>query len=1385
MGYSLGVDCGHLFLKMVVLDSANRVCAQLYLNHQGDATGKFKEALAGILRNYPVERLGITGGLVSSVNGFLSEYTVDQVRAQMSWVKEKFGAVNNIFDLGGASVSLIELDEQGGFKNFISNSLCAAGTGSFLDEQATRLEINYQDLCEFKEITAPPPIAARCSVFAKSDLIHYQQEGYNREELWAGLCRGLCRTILRTLLKGRSLEGATVALGGMTQNPEVLRWLKSMVKAQILTSKDAHLAGALGSAMLAQPVEPGKLDFKEINFSVGFAKQERRPKLELKRSSYPDFKVQEEYLDQLGNEVRLSFLPEANQIKGFLGIDIGSTSTKLALIDEPGRVVVDIYRKTLGEPISATQKLFQALNSLFLRHNKKLEILGCATTGSGRKLVGAVVGADLVVNEITCHYRGAKHWQDGVETIFEIGGQDSKYIYLEDGKLRQANLNYACAAGTGSFVEELARKLGFPVSEVGKAVLGTEPPYTSDRCTVFMEQDAERLLTQGFSRAEVMSAVLYSVAQNYLSKVVGNRPRSRDKIFFQGATARNPGLVAAFENILNQEIVVSPYCHILGALGAGLLAQEKYQATKAPTRFRGMDLAEREINLRKENCTLCENQCLITYAEIEGAEQAPSFGYLCGRDPESNKKRHLKEYELFAQRARRFKRAGEVKTAEPQKARIGVPSALLNWSLLPLWRRFFNELGFEVITTPTTTSEIKQKGSEISAGEFCFPVVSAHGHFACLVDESLDFVFLPYYISALPNPHTTNSFYCPYMQALPSVLCSAIRINRMDDSRVFSPLVDFRWPEEAQIRELYSKLKTPLGVSKAQVKDAWRAGLKTLREFEQENERIGRQALEALEKEDRIGIVIIGRPYNVFDPGLNLELAEKIAELGFYVIPIDYLPYKPELLGEEFRNIYWFYGQKVLCALKQIRENPRLYPIYFSNFNCGPDSFLIQYAEQVMGEKPILVLEFDEHGADAGYLTRVEAFLDLVQNLQKFTSAPSIYLPKTETEELKKRKLYVPPMHPVAPRLGASVLRSFGWNAEVLPQETEESLELGRSVSRGSECLPTASTIGALLKTLKERDEDPKKCAFFMATACGPCRFGQYTLLHRLILNRKGYQDLLILAPSAVNSYQGLDEPIRRKLWEIFVLGDIIFKIGCKLRPYELNPGETNQVIESSLKQLEETIEKRGNLEKEFIKVMERFKNIPIKKTNKPLVAVVGEIYVRANLFDNDRIIEWIEKFGGEAWLAPLSEWFFYTAYLQRYRSKQEFINFWAKGQSILKNRFMNGIEKKYSRIAHPILFDREEPLIDDIVSAGEKYIPINFEGEAILTIGRAIKFIDQGAKLVVNCAPFGCMPGTISNAIFQELSQSYQLPFISIFYDGKPGLNQRLRTLIENLEPN
>ncbi len=1378
-GRRLGIDIGALFLKAVRLDDRDNPSETYYGQHHGDPARTLEEALSQ-LHASAEDSIGITGSAAGLLADTLGVELLDITRCQIAAVLQRVPQARNIIDVGGASVTLVQLDESGKFQGYSTNSLCAAGTGSFLDEQSGRMDVSYADQKEFEHTDQPPSIAARCAVFAKTDLIHRQQEGFSKAEMWSGLCKGMTRTLFATLLNGKPLQAATAVIGGVAQNEEVLRWMHAAYPKLIQVPPLPHLSAAIGAALLAEP--PSHPVSRPIPVQQVHLEETGNYDwpLSLEKSNYPSFDAQEFYVDADDNEIRVLDWPANGKVRGWLGIDIGSTSTKLALVDEQDRIILDIYRKTGGNPIEATKLLFRAMLGLAERKGAVYEILGVGTTGSGRKMVGKVIGADAIVNEISAHVTGAARVDPTIDTIFEIGGQDSKYMHVVDGHIRDANMNYVCAAGTGSFVEEQAKKLGYSVDKIGPAVLGIMPPRTSDRCTVFMEQDVAKLVRSGVSPEEAMAGVMVSIVKNYLNKVVGNRHRSRRKIFFQGATARNQGLVAAFEHLMECEIVVSPYCHVMGSYGVALLTRAAMaEQAISESSFAGLDLDRRAISIRKETCKLCQNQCSISFADIEGFQDSPSWGYMCGRDPDEDKVRVNPHDKPFRVRTRLWREGGKGVPVADNAPVVGIPQSLTTYTYLPLWRRFFNRLGYKILLSGYTDAKTRALASKLAGAEFCFPAKIAIGHAASLATkEGVDFIFVPHMVSEVKNQQSTASKFCPYVQAAPAYIRSALDLNGQDSSRVLSPVVDMRLAENRMIELLARNLTGPLGRTKKEIQAAFLDALGCQRDFEESCRQEGRKVVAAAKVKGEKLVVLAGRPYNNNDSGINLGLPQKLAEQGRTVLPLEFLDLDLYLLGERYRNTFWNYGQKILAALKKVALDDSLDVVYLTNFNCGPDSFLLTYAEEILGDKPFLALELDEHGADAGYMTRIEAFFDVLRRPRSKPSSQQQFRP--EPTDLKDRTIWIPPMHPFGTPLVAAAFRGHGFRSQPLPPENKESFEIGRSLTRGSECLPTSLTIGTFLKTIRSQ-EHPGRHAFFMPTAEGPCRFGQYCTLHRQILDRQGLDDVAILSPSSYNSYQGLDEPVRRSIWKAFVAADVLYKAACKVRPYEVQPGQTDRVVARQQTMLESVLERGGDLYSAVATAVKRVSAVETGGSPRPLVGVVGEIYVRCNEFANENVVRSIERFGGEAWLAPMSEWILYTAVTQSISFRDRSRNFLKKWISDLKNLYVFHVERKMYEVAGPFLKDRHEPDIHQVVDAGSRILPIQFEGEALITVGRTVKFADQGAAMVVNCAPFGCMPGTLTTALFRKLAPELGIPVVGMFYDGAGNQNERLKIFLNN----
>ena len=1366
---NIGIDIGSLFIKGVRIDKKGKILDQVSVLHKGSIEEKTFEAIEKLAgsTHHDLLRVTITGKAGESLLDELHVQGLDPVQSEVLGVKKLYGPVTNIFHLGGSSTMLIYLDRKGELIDFSTNTGCAAGTGSFLDEQSVRMKLDYDALDQLDVVDEPPSIATRCAVFAKTDLIHRQQEGFDQAELWSGLCKGMTETVLQTLLKGHKLSGVTAITGGVAKHKGILKFLRQKLGEGLKVSEYAQFTAALGAALSDEGMVLSALMRARADDQARSKTEKtivRSKKLVLKKTKYPDFSVPLDYTTEDDTEVRFHLMPKkGDKFNVYMGIDVGSTSTKAVLTTLDNLALMDVYRKTAGEPINATKLLFKALTAAEAKYGITIDVKGVGTTGSGRKIVGSVVGADLIVNEITAHVKGATTVDPEVETIFEIGGQDSKYMRVKNGQIADANMNYVCAAGTGSFVEELGRKLGFSVFEIGDSVMGVEPPVTSDRCTVFMEQDAINLLNEGHSRDEVIAAILYSVIANYRAKVVGNRPISKDKVMFQGATARNKGLVAAIENILDVEVVVSPYCHVMGAYGAALLARTEVETT-GKSSFRGMDLASRKIKIYNENCTLCTNQCVITYAEVDGIEGRSGFGFMCGRDDSDTGMKRVDEFGPI-----RFRRAQLGMRSSPRsKSRIGIgiPKTLTTWTYAPLFRALFTELGMDVIFSKETNQEIASLGDENVASDFCFPVKVAHGHVAWLSEKKgVDAIFVPALIEEKRNNSSSRTRFCPYVESLPSIIKKQFE-DKAFMPPIVSPLMDFNATPDEIGRQMRIALAPVADVDE---KAAARAWVKAVAEYKGVDKTLVKRGMELVKEVEKSGekaIVIIGRPYNTLDNTVSQGIPFKLAEKGFKVIHMDMLPFDPADLGKEFNNMYWYYGQKILSAAKFVAKHPNLYAIYLSSFNCGPDSFVQGFVEEIMGEKQMLILELDEHGSDGGYQTRMEAFLDVLKAQPVPTGVSMVTSADSTPDQMKGRILWIPPMHILGSRFFAAAFNGHGIESRAMPETDDEAHSIGKMATRGSECTPMALTLGSFVKSMKDSGESTDRHALFMPTATGPCRFGSYALAQHIALDRMGYKGVPIISPSSENSYNGIPTAARTAIWDATLAADFLLKMVLKTRPYEVHKGQSNILMEKWAQAIERALESAKSPLPVLIEAAKDFNLVPVTGERKPLIGVVGEIYVRNEAYANARVLDSIEQYGGEAWLSPMGEWILYTVWSERNLPRIHRTNIFSRIVGEFSNLFIERKEKEYHHALAPYLKGRMEPPVNEVLDEGLKYIPKEFEGESVLTIGRAIRFMEDGANMVINASPFGCMHGHISGSIFEKLIRKYDRPIVTMFYD-------------------
>jgi predicted CoA-substrate-specific enzyme activase len=1068
----------------------------------------------------------------------------------------------------------------------------------------------------------------------------------------------------------------------------------------------------------------------------------------------------------------------------FLGLDIGSLSTNVVLIDNEHRVIARRYLPTAGKPLEAIRR---GMSEIYDEVGEKVTVVAAGTTGSGRYLTGDFIGADTIVNEITAQATAAIDFDPTVDTIFEIGGQDSKFISIENGVVVDFEMNKVCAAGTGSFLEEQSEKLNINiVEEFGRMALNCKnPAKLGDRCTVFMESDLNSFMQKGARNENLVGGLAYSIVYNYLQKVVGDR-KIGNKIFFQGGVTNNKAVVAAFEQVLGKKIIIPPHFDVTGAIGAAILAKRSIAEGKK-TAFKGFGVRNVSYKVKRFVCNGCTNHCEISRILIENEEKSLFYGGRCEKyEKDERKKLNNNLPDLFAKRTEMLLE-GYVEKESWKSTTIGIPRALMVfYQQFPFWRTFFEQLGFNVVISKESDKSLVTKSIETITAETCLPVELMHGHVIDLLERNVDYVFLPFIVNGKEKEgNETFNCNCPWIQTYPFMVKAALR-GKADESKFLTPTLHFRFFERALMVEITSFFHEKFGIGEAEIQNAVYAADKVQSEFEKNLIEYGNEVLRSIPANCR-PVVILGRPYNSTDPHLNLGLIDKLLSQNVMPIPLDMFDLSSYKIFENYRNMYWPNGQKIIAAAQMTAKNDWLHAVYISNFRCGPDSFIWHYVTEELKGKPFLHLEIDEHSADAGMITRIEAFLDSLKGSEKNKKKEvTIHRPRKSTVSSNGRVLYFPYMNDGAYLVSAAA-RSCGISSEVLPKQTPEVLALGRKYTSSKECFPMICTTGSFLSKLMEPGSDPSKISFFMPDHNGPCRFGQYNQFQRVLFDRLGFQDAELITPSNDTSYENiageLGQRFRINAWKGFVVADYLLKLNRETRPYELSKGDSDRLYSNSLSRLEKCIENGSNgLHKVLKDIVEDYVALRVDKSiRKPVVSIVGEIFMRDNAACNGNIARKLEELGVEVIVAPFSEWIVYSTY--RFTRDSIWKNdkmgivksrIQGAGQKLIATTLLRGIEK---------YIDHEKDVsLHEMLGLCNKYINEFYDGDPPVAIGTSVALANRGISGIAAILPFTCMPGTVVAAVSDSMRKdNNNIPFINIAYDGQDSvsLDTRLQAFV------
>ncbi|MBF9015510.1 CoA activase [Oceanispirochaeta sp. M2] len=1392
-GYILGIDAGSVSLSAVLIDSDGRIIKRFSRAHEGN----IKEALSCLEDELDLNL--ITSVALTGRQGVRIRHSlyVDSRMACIRSVEQRYPEARSILLVGGEQFSLIRFNREGDYDSVRTNTSCAAGTGSFLDQQAGRL--NLSDSSELSRVALdnrdePPLVATRCAVFAKTDLIHAQQEGYSLSAISDGLCRGLAKNLVDTLFRDNDTEGPVLFTGGVSANQAVGSHIKNMLNLPMITDALGQYQGAIGAALCLLDESAGLVPEKPASLYLSEEKDrsEFYPPLTLQLSEYPDFKSyrtwEQAVIGRKGQpfvEVDLyRALPES--LETYLGIDIGSTSTKAVLCDPRGTVYGGFYTRTSGRPLEAVQALFEAVTLAAESENCRLLIRGSGTTGSGRKFIGNLISADIVLDEISAHARAAVELDPEVDTILEIGGQDAKFTTLKNGRVTLSVMNNVCAAGTGSFLEEQASRLGLSVRDYASMTDGQRAPLVSDRCTVFMERDINHLLSEGCSVSEVLTAALHSVRENYLRKVAVTSAVGK-KVFFQGATAKNRSLVAAFEQKLNLPILVSPYCHLTGALGAALTLMDDSVSSDA---FCGLDLYKQTIPVRQEVCTLCGNHCKLTVADLE--ERSVAFGFLCGRDYETEnyvntnksgwdllKERNRAETSLQKDYSGRNKELQESRESNPV---IGIPDALHLVEDRAYWEIFFSQLGLKTVNSRGLKDGIS-RGKPLMGSEFCAPVTSLFGHTAKLLEEGVDYIFLPHYMERKTGKDGESRKFCYFTQ-----FATALVSQGVSEDRLITPLAATRYSLFLIKGELYKALSSIPGIkiSFLQISSALdKAEEFRLRQNDSLRELFRNNCSTDPSSPD---VVLLGRPYSVLPEGMNKGIPGIFGTLGiraFYQDMLDLENGDYSRIEGLLKEINWSFAEKILQAAEIIVQTEGLYPVLLSSFKCGPDSFLTEYFRKILDahDKPYLILELDEHDSSVGYETRIEAAVRSFRNHreEELGEAGSRAGRGREYEGLnprysrkfdRRKTLVLPNWDEYAIPLLADIFNAQGYKALVM-EESDQSIRKSLKWNSGM-CIPMNALVEGFVDTVKNHGLNPGECSLWIPYANLSCNIRMFP--HHIQEIFKVYGEGMEKAEvfQGIIAFSDISPLLSISAYQAYMFSGLIRRISCRIRPYEKVKGQTDSAVEKALSLLSDLfLGRRKNTGQTVQEIISLFEWISYdREARKPKVAIFGDIYVRENPVMNQNIISYIEENGGEVVTIPYHEFTRMTAemYFKRWGRELRLKKLLSLKPMLAA---MEQMEKWYYRyfekvLEQPIPLYKENP--KEILEP--YHVLLDHEGESqdnlLKTWYISRQYPDLSLFLQLN--PGFCCAGNVTEAMSSKIHEVTGVPILSITYDGTGG---------------
>ncbi len=1409
---SLGINIGSSSLKMALVEGKDLLWAAS-LPHEGD----FHEALRRLLaegrvpEGVPALVTGNEGRYLFNAPATLEPLCVEAALAALGGIAAGAKAV---VSMGGEDLVVYSLDGSGRIANNFSGSKCASGTGEFFKQQLLRMDLSLSDIDRVPDDARVLALSTRCSVFMKSDCTHrLNKREATKDDIVLSLADVMAVKVADFLKRAKVDEGRVLLTGGVTLNRHIVRFIRQKAPSiEFIVPQAAAHFEAYGAAVLAASQGAPLPSMERLLKPSGLRFDTLGP------------------LEAWRHRLRVFERGQARPRSGgryLLGVDGGSTTTKACLVDEESdEIAASHYGRTHGDPVKALKECLASIKSqveaeLGPGGLSSIDIRLAATTGSSRELLGVFLETGGVYNEIIAHAAGTAHFDPGVETIFEIGGQDAKYVLLKNGVPIDYAMNEACSAGTGSFLEESAAgDLSIQsAADIGPIALKADAPLKfGEHCSAFINSDIRKAVQQGASRENITAGIVVSIVANYLNRVVGNRTIG-GKLFLQGGVAKNEAVPLAFAMLLEKDILVPPAPELMGCFGVALLAKRKRDEglqAEAPVDIDGLlsrDIAYESVFA----CKACDNLCPIQRLKLNG--HSYMFGGRCNKYANLRKaaagtasrdyveERNALMFEACAPDPSRFERRYPFS--------VGLPRAFSVHSLYPLYAWFFHELGIRAFLS----EDLPREGVARAESSYCFPAEIAHGAVQDCLNRGADYVLVPHFRDMPSYEAELHANFCPITQGLPYYIEKAFPDIRPE--RFLNLVVSFKFGDKKAL-EHFQDFGALLKLDEGEVERAFYAALAKQRDYAAKARALGMEALGEARAAGRPVIALLGRPYNAFTPEANMGIPRKFLTRGYAVIPFDILPFEDEGI---FPNMYWYYGQQDMKAAALLAREENVYVCFISNFSCAPDSFILHYLKWLMGQKPFLVLELDSHSADAGIDTRVEAFLDIIEgyrakkgelqaerydNGYRFHSGgdEDLSVINERTGERiavrgnRRVKLLLSNMGSVATEYMAATLRGVGLNAQALPVATSKTIQLARAHASGKECVPSHLVLGSALQFFNsDAYRKDELYLLFVPITTGPCRTGQYYVFFENLFRDLRLENVVLFTLSADNSYTELGPRFARDMWKGLVVSDYLKDIQTSLKAVARDPESAIAAYDRSWRAMTEAIEKRPDaLWAELKRIAADVKRIPLKRrlADCPRVLVVGEIYVRRDDFAVGELIDLLSARGIVVKVSGIGEWIHYLDFvrgfdLNKRRRLEARPGRWfgeaarALGRLRLESWWKRRVERRVLAALGPTGLIPESPhdMGHIMANAEEHFVSHELNSEIVVSSGAASVAMQDGYSGIVNISPFACLIGRVIEGVYAPWARARNYPAMSVEVDGNqlpPNIVNKLNIFMVNV---